>query len=238
MGNTASKNTRTLLKDIGKAVQTLERSLPHPLPLQSLKDRYLAAQIERDHTPSPIPSFNTTPEGKDGMDPTVAGTSTYDASFLQSVGDLGKQITLDPAIGLNLNSVALRQLSSRKQLFAQGEKEATDAKSGAQNGIRHTVSPLTMTSIVQEINDPRITTKAIADTYNVSETFVSQIGTRFKVASTILILDDKSDESEVGHATPISQTMATSAGHVDTDNTGSDEHDHMREKRKRISLDD
>lgn len=238
MGNSASKSARTLLKDVGKAAQTLERSLQHPLPLQSLKDRYLASQNESSHESSPVSKSGKLPEGKDGMDPQVAGTSTYDASFIRSIGDLGKQIKLDSAIRPNSNSIALRQLSSRKHLFEQGEKEVTDAKSGAQIGLRHTVSPLIMTSIVREINDPRVTTKMIADTYNVSETFVSQIGTRFKVASTMLILDEKTDDNEVGHKTLTSAGTAPSAQPEDAENITSAEHDHMRQLKKRISLDD
>lgn len=204
MGNSASRSARTLLKDITAASPALKRSQGTQLPPQALRDKFHASPDVSNHPdPDPVMSLQSNAPGllgKDGLDPHEQGTSSYDSDFTRSINSLGKQIVEKQQQHAPLhNSVALRQVRSRQQLFAQGEHEAKQQESGKFVGARKTVSPRTMTDIIRDSRDNRLSTDQIASLHDVSPVFVRDLGKIFKVASTVKAFEEDTAPDQLVH---------------------------------------
>lgn len=187
------------------------------------------------------------PEGKDGFDPHEAGTSTYDSQFVSSINSLGRQIQSHSAsVHVNPNSNALKQLKFRKQLFEQGENELKSQKDPKESGnniastdivSRTMVHPRTLGAILTDIRDPRIKNESIIKDYQLSPTFLHELGTRYKVCTNTVIIEEKTKEGEIGH-----KITPPTASVLDYNEKGeladAEESERYKSLKKRISLDD
>ncbi|KAK6459452.1 uncharacterized protein RJT20DRAFT_124686 [Scheffersomyces xylosifermentans] len=192
------------------------------------------------------------PEGKDGMDPQVEGTDPYDKNYVNSINNLGKQIhsiSLEQDPLLKKESMALKQLSIRKQLFEEGEKELQSQmdphgplshSSNGGNGhevIRTMVHPRTLGAIINDIHDPRIDDGRIILDFQLHPNFVKELGTRFKVATNTVIMEEKAKDGEIGHrnAPPTStESMSDENGELGE----AMDSDRLKKLKGRLSLDD
>ena len=186
------------------------------------------------------------PEGKDGFDPHEAGTSTYDSQFVSSINNLGRQIHSHSAsVNVNPNSNALKQLKFRKQLFEQGENELKSHKDPKDSGdfastdmlLRTMVHPRTLGAILTDMRDPRIKNESTIKDYQLSPTFLQELGTRYKVCTNTVIIEEKTKEGEIGH-----KVTPPTASVLDYNEKGeladAEESERYKSLKKRISLDD
>lgn len=184
------------------------------------------------------------PEGKDGLDPHEAGTSTYDSGFVDSINHLGRQIqSHTPNVRANPNSNALKQLKFRKQLYEEGEnelksqKEPEDGQHSSSEVLRTMVHPRTLNAILMDIRDPRINNESITKDYQLSPTFLQELGTRYKACTNTVIIEEKTKEGEIGH-----KIAAPTATVMDYNDKGeladAEESERYKSLKKRISLDD
>ncbi|EGW32306.1 uncharacterized protein SPAPADRAFT_138825 [Spathaspora passalidarum NRRL Y-27907] len=127
------------------------------------------------------------PEGKDGGDPHVEGTDTYQRGFVDSVTKLGKHVqSVEYNPLMNKNVLALKQLQFRKTISEQGEKELESEKNN-ENGeemFKTMVHPHTLTAILSDLKDPRMTPESITKDYQLHPDFLKELGDRFKIPTT------------------------------------------------------
>ncbi|CAK9436076.1 uncharacterized protein LODBEIA_P06340 [Lodderomyces beijingensis] len=172
--------------------------------------RYLHSKIGKSRTApaagSPGSAGNV-PEGKDGGDPHEQGTSTYDSGFIDSLNKLGRQIESHEfkAATTNPNALPLRQLRSRKRLFEMGESEIKHqmaSGSGSEAELQKTmVHPQTLTAILRDLKDPRIEEATIIKDYQLTPTFLKELGSIFRVPTNAVPFEEETKENEVGHKT-------------------------------------
>ncbi|KAK6205208.1 uncharacterized protein RJT21DRAFT_117684 [Scheffersomyces amazonensis] len=232
--------------------------------------KFLAKKLnKRSQTSS---NSAVSPAGKDGQDPHFSGTSTYDNNnntlpsedFIKSINRLGDQIhSTSMTSPANIeDSIALKQLKNRREMFKLGEEELLASKdpnyltqeerevlhkNEKENGgeiIRTMVHPRTLVAILNDLNDPKINNSSIILDYQLHPNFLNELGTRFKVAKNTVILEDSVKEDEIGHkAQPIIRATAIKEGENENEN----ELDYMGEVigdsrykklKSRISLDD
>lgn len=176
------------------------------------------------------------PEGKDGFDPQVEGKSNYDTDFVKSINDLGRQInSFEVKQNFDKNVLPLRQLNQRKSLFEAGEIEKNDS-----SHHKSTIHPQTLSSILNDIHDPRMTNDKIIKNYNLDKNFINKLN-RFRVAKTVVIMDEKTRGDEIGHKSAGGRTLdSDSPDHLDDAHVGEESHtdrSKLKNLKKRISLD-
>ncbi|ODV76926.1 uncharacterized protein CANTADRAFT_8501 [Suhomyces tanzawaensis NRRL Y-17324] len=170
------------------------------------------------------------PEGKDGFDPHEAGTSTYDNQYVSNINNLGRQIHSHTPQHASEHSLALKQLKHRKAIFEEGEKEVQSQMDKSSNGIRTMVHPHTLGAILNDIHDKRVDSERITLDYQLHSDFVKELGTRFKVASNTVIIEEKTKDDELGHkVAPVSQMR--------DEGLDGDESERYKKLKDRISLD-
>ncbi|CAI5757071.1 unnamed protein product [Candida verbasci] len=137
-------------------------------------------------------------EGRDGLDPHEQGTSTYDQSFINSINKLGSQIkTIDiNPIRDEKNSIAINQLKHRQILYKKGEEEI---KSHNPNEKKTMVHPQTLTSILKDLNDPKVSNETILKDYNLDSNFLKELGDRFEVPTHEVPIQDAVKPGDLGH---------------------------------------
>ncbi|CCE82517.1 Piso0_002246 [Millerozyma farinosa CBS 7064] len=147
------------------------------------------------------------PEGKDGFDPDVG---SYDASFVNSLKYLGKQIHSNTENAtLNPEFSALKQLKKRKELYDRGQKELEIQKDPHGPAVRDKkqesyvqrtmVHPRTLSAILSDLKDPRTTDEGITLDYQLNKEFLRELGPRFSVASNHVPLEEDKKEDEISH---------------------------------------
>ncbi|CCE81585.1 Piso0_002246 [Millerozyma farinosa CBS 7064] len=147
------------------------------------------------------------PEGKDGFDPDVG---SYDASFVNSLKYLGKQIHSNTENAtLNPEFSALKQLQKRKELYDRGQKEleiqkdphgpAVRDKKQDSNVQRTMVHPRTLSAILSDLKDPRTNDEGITLDYQLNKEFLRELGPRFSVASNHVPIEEDKKEDEISH---------------------------------------
>ncbi|CAH2351001.1 hypothetical protein CLIB1423_02S10022 [[Candida] railenensis] len=132
------------------------------------------------------------PEGKDGFDPHIS------QEFSDSVMKLGAQIQshyVDPR--LNQEFSALKQLRNRKSLYIRGEKENEDEMNGVSQSSRTMIHPRSLGGLLSDLKDPRVSEERILEDYKLHPDFLKELGTRFKLATTTLIIKEEAKEGEV-----------------------------------------
>lgn len=180
-----------------------------------LKKKLASKQVTKHSSEANVPY------GKDGGDPQIDGTDPYDPGFVSSITRLGKQIhsiSLDQDARMRQQSMALKQLKFRKQLFEEGEREVqSQMKQGVEAGhgstekevIRTMVHARTLGAIINDIHDPRLDDSRILLDYQLHPDFLKELGKRFKVATNTVVIEDNTKEDEIGHRiTPISSPEA------------------------------
>lgn len=165
---------------------------------------------------------NMPPPGKDGMDPQVDGTSSYDTDFVNNVTQLGRkvhQITMPTG---NPNALPLRQLKFRKQIFEQGEAQKHNHET-----TKLVVHPQTLSAILNDLADGT-TPEKIAEAFNTTPEFLSGLN-RFSVAKKMVVIQESAKEGELNH-------KQTGLGRIEAeDNLGFDK-DELKKLKLRISL--
>lgn len=171
------------------------------------KEEKIKHGVEDDHLGRSNESRETIsdramPEGRDGFDPQGKPNNQ---GFLDAVTKLGKNInTVSDQSKFDLNSPAIRQLRRRKALYEQGQEEQKmqhlpntvnpgDAKASSRTMVNSTM----LTSILDALQDHRMSNERIAEEYNLKPDFLSGLYPRFKVATNAVILEDKTDHSEI-----------------------------------------
>lgn len=157
------------------------------------------------------------PEGKDGFDPQVGANNQ---AFINSVSNLGKSIhSSDANTGINPNFASLKQLRNRKALYERGQKElehqmdpygpASSSTMNEQNEvIRTMIHPRTLGAILNDLKDPRMTPERITQDYQLHSTFIRDLGTRFKVATTTKVIEEKTKDDEIApKVVPVDKAM-------------------------------
>lgn len=221
MGSAASKQRK--LSKVVTSASEITRTKVNQLPSESLREKFQTSNVPSAKEVAPT-SSSQVPSGKDGFDPHESGTSTYNDQFVTSINNLGKQIHSHSLPSKSPHSIALNQLKSRKQLFAKGQAEA-DLKD------KTVVSPRVLTSILTDLYDDRISPEEIAKEYELNEGFLKELGSRFKVANTIVVLEEKVKEGEIGHREFTKNLGETGEG------DGDDNLERMQKMRERIGLD-
>ncbi|EMG49648.1 hypothetical protein G210_5536 [Candida maltosa Xu316] len=220
MGSSASKQSgRKLAKVVSEnTTKSINRTTNvKQLPSQTLKEKFEQSQqqpeeVRSDASTNFDPKFlqkklkgdeSIIPEGKDGGDPHEQGTSTYDKSFLSSVSKLGSQIQ---SVELNLardkNALALQQLRSRKKLYDIGEQQLKGDMEHAvdQDAAAKTlVHPQTLSAILRDLKDDRVKDETIIEDYQLHPGFLKKLGTRIRLPTTTVIIEDDVKPDEVGH---------------------------------------
>lgn len=148
----------------------------------------------------------TLPEGKDGFDPQVG--SQYNEKYVNSIFQLGKQIqsqSMDQKFDPNIR--ALKQLDNRKSLFEKGQQELQhqmDPNSGEngpekeQKEVKRTmIHPRTLTAVLSDLKDSRVSNSTLAKDYQLHESFLSELGDRFTVATNTVIIEEEAKEGEI-----------------------------------------
>lgn len=204
MGNTASR-ARKLNQTLASTPVT--RSSQARLPPQALKEQFARgpenASEEKPTEPqepeprangvakhSSSPSPATSPEGRDGMDPSA------DAAFINSINQLGRQIqsyTADNSTQMDVR--ALKQLMNRKRLFSEGQKEVQAQMSS--ETTRTMLHPRTLTAVLNALRDGRTPADVIARDYLVAPEYLQNMG-RFRVADRIVVIEEHTKEDEIG----------------------------------------
>ncbi|KAG7664080.1 uncharacterized protein J8A68_002404 [[Candida] subhashii] len=143
---------------------------------------------------------SSVPEGRDGGDPHVEGTSTYEQGLVDSLTKLGKQIhTVEFNPLLDRNNRALQQLRTRKALYDLGEQEVknqlgadktvTDGKAPSGN-LRTVVHPHTLTAIIKDLKDARVSKESIPLDYQLHPDFLKDLGDSFSVPTKTAKIED------------------------------------------------
>lgn len=234
MGNAGSKQ-RQLAKTISEgSSQAITRTKNlKQLPPQELRDKFEASSY---HDPVKLDitklknklEKRNVPEGKDGLDPQVEGTSTYDTDFVTSVNKLGRQInSFEMKQNFNENALPLKQLKFRKQLYQAGETNKLD------DAVNVSVHPQTLASVINDLHDSRVSDDTIVKNYNVSPGFLEKLA-RFKVAKNVVVLEEKTKPDEIGHKVSSGRMTHTE------DSAGEDYIDRKKlaKLKGRLSLDD
>ncbi|RLV94559.1 hypothetical protein JA1_001657 [Spathaspora sp. JA1] len=140
------------------------------------------------------------PEGKDGGDPQVEGTDTYQKGFVNSVTELGKQIhsVEFDHLKMNKNILALQQLKSRKTISEIGEQELENEKNSANgtSAYKTMVHPHTLTAILSDLQDPRMTPESITKDYQLSPDFLKELGDKFQVPTNTMPIEEEKPPEE------------------------------------------
>lgn len=247
MGNSASKQ-RQLGLQVSKGVsETINRTKNlKQLPPQELRDR--VEQKLSEPNPATNVKFDAKalkkrldgkqqviPEGKDGFDPQVEGTSTYDTDFLKSINHLGKQIqSVEVKQNFNKNALPLRQLRQRKDLYVAGEKNKLDLEHD-----NTTIHPQTLTSILNDIHDPRMSEERIMANYKIDKEFMAKLG-RFRVAKNVVLMEEDTKSGEIGHKTNVARSPEYTDDYSDA-NVSEEGHiarPKLNKLKQRISMDD
>lgn len=200
---------------------------------KKLSSKEASSQVPSGQVPSGQVSSGQVPSGKDGFDPHEAGTSTYNDQFLKSINQLGKQIhshSVDPK--KITDSLAVRQLQQRKNLFNQGKKEEESESS------KTMVSPKVLASILNDVNDPRVADDVIIRDYKLNPEFITKLGHRFKVAKNVVLMEEKVKEGEIGHKMHSPTSLSAQAEDKGADGMALDQMERYNKLKSRISLDD
>lgn len=280
MGSSASKPSRklasTIQKGAGDALLASRKTNVNTLPSDSLKEKYIQHNDPNNvetHLPLSDPSsfrgsvaLDTSklakkigkkqeqeqvqlPEGKDGFDPHIT------QEFSDSVMKLGAQIQshyVDPR--LNQEFSALKQLRNRKNLHIRGEKENEDEMNGVPQSSRTMIHPRSLGGLLSDLRDPRVSEERILEDYKLHPDFLKELGTRFKLATTTLIIKEEAKEGEVlvqnsapsnsgevsASISPMTSTNAGANG-IDGDEAGQLKEidpERLKQLRNRLGLDD
>lgn len=194
-----------------------QSQLPGALQFDAAK---LTKKLKNKGSGGPMPPM---PPGKDGMDPQMDGTLTYDTDFISSITKLGRQIQSREQNPLDLNDALLRQLKSRRTLFELGEAQKHD-----HDHKKTMVHPQTLLAMLNELADGATPNK-VADDYNMDAKAVEGLQ-RFRVAKTVVVVQDETKEGDLGH-------RKTGSGRIEAeDNEGFDQ-DRLKKLKSRISVD-
>lgn len=167
---------------------------------------FLKKKLNQNEKLSPKNEPNVTlPDGKDGFDPQVG--SQYNEEYVKSIFQLGKQIqsqSMDQKFDPNIP--ALKQLDNRKSLFEKGQQELQhqmDPDSSAsgpkeQKEVKRTmIHPRTLTAVLSDLKDSRVSNSTLAKDYQLHESFLSELGDRFTVATNTVIIEEEAKEGEI-----------------------------------------
>lgn len=224
MGNKALTQ-RQLGKTISKAYEPVAKQAPK-LPLEPQKPPQfdaakLTQKLQNKHGNAP-PNTAVTPPGKDGFDPQIEGTSTYDTDFVDSVTRLGRQVNLILVPQVNADALSLRQLNNRKQLWDKGETQKHN-----HDTAKLLVNPQTLSAIVSDLRDGFAPAK-VADDYGLEPQMVDNL-LRFSMAKTVVVMKEEPKKGELTH-------RATGLGRIEAEDNDRFDKERLKKLKLRISV--
>lgn len=222
MGNKALTQ-RQLGKTISKAYEPVNKQAPQ-LPLQTQKPPQfdadkLTKKLQSKNGPA---QTNAAPPGKDGLDPQIEGTSTYDTDFVSSVTKLGRQVHLILVPQGKVDALSLRQLSNRKELWDKGESQKHD-----HDNAKLMVNPQTLTAIVNDLKEGFAPAK-VADDYGLEPQMVDNLK-RFSMANTVVMIKEEPKKGELTHRT-------TGLGRIEAEDNDKFDKERLKKLKLRISV--